>query len=331
MRIEAFSEGKYLDDPDANEDSLVVLPGLGYAVIDGVTDISGRIVEGMRTGRYASRIVQRAVAAIALDDAARAAPPARIVERVTHCLRAVYESLGIVDEVSAHPARRFGATLTLALDLGAVLRFILVGDSGVRLNATETIVDGAGLDRVTAVLRQEAYRLIGELGGDLETQRRVSRCCSYYGVGALHDDMRPVLDVSLQRVLRERCIAQASALFPHAADDDLTYLVDRGISGQTRFQNNTASPFSYSVFDGFEVPMALVRVFDRPRDSVHSMELYTDGYFAPGATPELAAWERAFEEVERVDPEKIGAYPSVKGSSERMRTDDRTLVIVGFD
>ena len=37
MQIEAFSEGKYLDAPEANEDQFLVLPGLGYAVFDGVT------------------------------------------------------------------------------------------------------------------------------------------------------------------------------------------------------------------------------------------------------------------------------------------------------
>ena len=50
MRIEAFSEGKYLDDPDANEDQFLILPGRGYAVIDGVTDISGRVVRGHAHG-----------------------------------------------------------------------------------------------------------------------------------------------------------------------------------------------------------------------------------------------------------------------------------------
>ena len=62
--------------------------------------------------------------------------------------------------------------------------------------------------------------------------------------------------------------------------------------------------------------------------ALRTIELHTDGYFRTGATPDLAAWETAFEEVERLDPEKIGPYASVKGSSERMRTDDRTVVIV---
>jgi hypothetical protein len=42
----------------------------------------------------------------------------------------------------------------------------------------------------------------------------------------------------------------------------------------------------------------------------------------------LSDWEAAFAEVERVDPEKIGRYPSVKGSGVGMNTDDRTVVIV---
>jgi hypothetical protein len=37
MKIEAFSEGKNLDAPEANEDRLLVLPGRGYAVIDAAT------------------------------------------------------------------------------------------------------------------------------------------------------------------------------------------------------------------------------------------------------------------------------------------------------
>lgn len=328
MRIEAFTEGKYIDDPAANEDQLVVLPGRAYAVIDGVTDISGRVVEGMRTGRYASRVVQRAAVEVACDAALAAAPPERIVERISAALFAEYVALGIVDEVRADPPRRFGATLTLALDLRANFRFVLVGDSGLRLNGAETIVDGAGLDRVTAVLRQEAYRLIAERGGDLEMQRRLSRLCSFYGVESLHPDMRPALDATALALLRRRSFDHARRLFPGAPEADVIHLVDRGISGQTRYQNNTSSPFSYSVFDGFPVPMQLVQVLDRPRAAINTIELYTDGYFEPGNAPELTAWEAAFEEVERVDPEKIGAYPSVKGSAPRMRTDDRTLLIV---
>ena len=175
MRLEAFTEGKNLDAPEANEDQFVVLPGCGYAVIDGVTDISGRLVEGMSTGRFASRVVQRAVADIASDPAIASGPLPVLIQRISAAIQAGYVRLGILEEVRDHSQDRFGATLTLALDLGATFRFIFVGDSGLRINGADVVVDGAGLDRVTAVLRQDAFRIIGEAGGGLESKRRISR------------------------------------------------------------------------------------------------------------------------------------------------------------
>jgi hypothetical protein len=328
MRIEAFSEGKNLDAPDANEDAMVVLPGRGYAVIDGVTDITGRIYQGMRTGRLASRFVQRAAADFLSDPAESSCRPERLVERASAALRGAYAQLGILDEVRAFPHLRFGATLTLAADLGANFRFILIGDSGLRLNGAELAVVDTSLDTVTAAMRQEAYRVVAEAGGDLEAQRQVSRVCSFYGTAELHAEMQPWLDSVRLAEIRAASLARCRARFPQAPATDIERLLDRGISGQARYQNNTASPFSYAVVDGFDVPMSLVHVFDRPRDSLSTIELFTDGYFKPAATPSVDSWEASFAEVERLDPEKIDLYPSVKGTSGRTRTDDRTVVIV---
>ena len=327
MRFEAFSEGKDLDHPEANEDQFLFVPGCGFAVIDGVTDISGRVVDGMRTGRLASGIVQRATIGFLCDAGASDARPEALIEHVSAALRACYVRLGIVDEVTAHPARRFGATLTLAIDRGDSFRFILIGDSGLRLNGAETVVIGEGLDHVTATLRQEAFRLVAEAGGDLAAQRAVGRACSFYGASALHADMQPWLDDASLESLHGRSLASCKARFPAAPEADIALLLDRGISGQTQFQNNTLSPFSYAVFDGFDIPMKLVGVIDRPKIALTSIELFSDGYFKSGATPDVAAWEVAFEDVERSDAEKIGPYMSVKGSYGRMRTDDRTIVI----
>ena len=329
MRIEAFSEGKNLDAPEANEDQFVIVPGRGFAVIDGVTDISGRVYDGMRTGRLASGIVQRAAAEF-LADHGGAARLEDLVERVSAALAAAYRRYGIFEEARADPGRRFGATLTIAIDLGASFRFVLIGDSGVRLNGVETIVVNQGLDMVTAMLRQEAYRQVALAGGDIEAQRKVSRAASFHGAAALHPEMQPWIDERRLAELYTGSFERSRRHFPEAPERDIRQLLDLGISGQYRFQNNIISPFSYAVFDGFDIPMSLVRVVDRPRATLRSIELFTDGYFKPGATAELTAWEESFREIERIDPEKIDAYPSVKGSSGRIRTDDRTLVIVRF-
>ena len=328
MRIEAFSEGKYLDDPDANEDQFLILPGRGYAVIDGVTDISGRRFDGARTGRLASRIVQQAAVDFLNDPAAPEGGSALLIERANAALRAAYARYDILDQVAASPADRFGATLTLAADYGDTFRFIVIGDSGLRLNGSEVFIDESGLDLVTATLRQQAYAMVEEAGGDLEARRRTGRACAFHGLDAAHPDMLPWLDDAKRATLHARSLARCRARFPSAPVEDIEWLLAHGISGQTRFQNNVASPFSYATLDGFDIPPPLVRVFDRPRESVRSIELFTDGYFKTAATADVAAWEAAFAEVELRDPEKIDAYPSVKGTVERMRTDDRTVVVV---
>ncbi|MBM3535788.1 MAG: hypothetical protein FJX60_22475 [Alphaproteobacteria bacterium] len=331
MWIEAFSEGKNLDDPEANEDRFLALPGRGFAVIDGVTDRTGHRYDGTLAGRMASRTVQAAVAGFLIDPAERAADPERLVAHVSAAIRAAYRTHGILDIAHKDATRRFGATLALAVEQGAWLRFILVGDSGLRINGDETVINDTGLDLVTSSLRQEAYRVIAAAGGSPEDQAKLGRACAFEGAARLHPDMAPWLDACGLATLRDRCLKLCRARFPEVPEADLRMLIGGGIMrGQTQFQNNTASPLSYAVLDGFEVPMSLVRVIDRPRAEIHSVELFTDGYFAPGATPDVAAWEAAFAEVERVDPGKIDRYPSVKGTIGRLRADDRTVVIVVF-
>lgn len=328
MKIEAFSEGKNLDAPEANEDLFLALPGRGYAVFDGATDITGRDYDGRRGGWLGSRIAMQAVAQFLLDPAERALQPERLIECISIAFRAAYDRYGILDVARGDPARRFGATLTLAADLGETFRFVLIGDSGLRINGTEVSVNDTGLDLVTASLRVEAYRMVEAAGGNAEECARVGRACAFHGTAALHPEMHPWLDDARRLQLHARSLAWCRAHFPAVPEADIRHLVDTGIDGQARFANNTSSPLCYAVLDGFAIPQPLVTVFDRPRATIRSIELYTDGYFKPGATPTVADWEAAFAEVENVDPEKVGRYPSVKGSSARMRTDDRTVVIV---
>ena len=328
MKIEAFSEGKNLDAPEANEDQFLVLPGRGYAVIDGCTDVTGQLYDGVRAGWLASRIVLHALAKFLVDPAERELRPERLIDQLSAAIRTSYARHGILEIARVDPTRRFGATLTLAADLGETFRFVLVGDSGLRIDGREVFVNDTGLDLVTASLRVEAYRLVGEAGGGADDRARVGRICAFEGATYLHPEMQPWLDQAKLGLLYERSLAGCRARFPRVPEADVRSLLDTGVSGQTRFQNNTASPLSYAGLDGFEIPLPLVRVIDRPRATIRSIELYTDGYFKPGAAPALDDWEAAFAEVERVDPEKIGRYPSVKGSSARMNTDDRTVVIV---
>lgn len=331
MRIEAFSEGKDLDVPEANEDQLLILPGRGYAVIDGVTDRTGHRYDGMLAGRVASRTVQAAVAALLLDPPPMETLAPVLVERVSAAIRAAYEHYGVLDIARADRTRRFGATLSLAVDYRDRFRFVLVGDSGLRLDGSEIVVSDTGLDSVNASLRQEAYRIVAAAGGSPTDQARVGRACAFEGAAELAPAMRPWLDTAGLAALRQRCLEQAVQRLPHVPQVDLEALLDGGIlRGQPLFHNTTRGPLAYAVLDGFDIPKGLVQVVDRDKAGLASMELFSDGYFAPGAEPSVAAWEAAFAEVERLDPLKIDRWPSVKGTLGRIRADDRTVVVVGL-
>ncbi|MGH1479184.1 MAG: protein phosphatase 2C domain-containing protein [Geminicoccales bacterium] len=329
MRIEAFTEARTPDEPAANEDQLLILPGRGYAVIDGVTDRTGHRYDGLSAGRVASGTVQHATAAFLLDPAENALDPARLIEQVERAIREAYQRHDILDVATREPARRFGATLALAAEGDGFWRFVLIGDSGVRLNGRELWVNDTGLDRVTASLRQEAYRRVERAGGTPGDQARVGRASAFHGAARVHPDMQPWLDEAALLELRAECLAACRSLFPKVPASDIERLLDGGIlAGQGAFQNNTDSPLSYAVLDGFETPMALVRVIDRERSAISSIELFTDGYFEIAETPSIAAWEASFREVERCDPDKIDRYPSVKGSAAGRYADDRTVIVI---
>ncbi|HEX5077589.1 MAG TPA: protein phosphatase 2C domain-containing protein [Geminicoccaceae bacterium] len=329
MRIEAFTEAKTPADAAGNEDQLLVLPGRGYAVIDGVTDRTGHRYDGLLAGRLASRAVQRASATFLLGADEAEVDPARLVAHASAAIREDYRRHGILAIARDEPARRFGATLALAAERDGAWRFILVGDSGLRLNGTELWRNENELDQITASLRQEAYRLVAAAGGGPDDRARIGRVCAFHGAGQVHPEMRPWLDDAGLALLRARCLEACRARFPGVPLNDIERLLDGGVmTGQGQFQNNTRSPLSYAVLDGFDVPMDLVRVIDRDVAAVDTIELFTDGYFELADAPAVDAWEASFREVERIDPEKIDRYPCVKGSIPGRYADDRTVIVV---
>ena len=78
------------------------------------------------------------------------------------------------------------------------------------------------------------------------------------------------------------------------------------------------------------MPPALVHHEIVPRAGLGCIELYSDGYFRPGDGFGIEAWERAFREVERDDPHKLGPHASVKGTLGPVKADDRTYLGVSW-
>ena len=331
MRIEAFSEARRPRCPERNEDAFVVIPGRAYAVIDGATDRSGRrYAEGATSGQLAARAVAAVIHALFGASSAPRFDPAAVVEAATEAIAMEYRRLGMLALAAQDRNSRFNATLALAVPQDGTLHLLLVGDSGIRVNRTALYRESKLLDAITASLRVAAYRHLAARGVaqpeiDALAARvtfRGTRHCAREVGAALCDEDLAAIEASV--------LADHLAAHPPVPPDMLRALVQGGIlSGQAPHQNDAASALGYSCLDGFAVPAVLTRSVDLPMDDIRDIELFTDGYFAPGDTVGLASWEAMFAQVEREDPHKIGRFPSVKGSgADGTWSDDRTYLHV---
>ncbi|WP_454656355.1 hypothetical protein [Bosea beijingensis] len=335
MQIECFSLGKRFATPEENEDSVVILPGRGYAVIDGVTDRSGRRFGAMRAGRFASVLVATELTRFLLDEdlSVRGGPDRirRLVQALGDALRGGYAAHGLLDKASADPAVRIGCTLALGYHDGPVLQLVSIGDSGIRLSgkALGTIrhVEEKPLDRVTALIRRECWAHLGRMRADPLPQRSISDDAVWNGL------REPPAGLSAEAcaTIRAHVLRLCDEEMPTIARAEIERIVDSGISGQRVFSNHPTSDLGYGVLDGFAIAERHVFTADYPATEVARLELFSDGYFAEPDAFGVAAWEASFAEVERIDPDKIGPYASVKGSGADGWTDDRTYLGIAFD
>ena len=325
MLIEAFSAARDPADDTTNEDMLVVLPGRAYAVIDGVTDRAGLRYEGLLSGRYAARLVARELER-GFDEAMLRAP-VQAVGRLTAAMARVYVAKGNVDAARLDWSQRIASTLALATTDETTVRIVLVGDSGVRLNGGEVIRADKDLDRITALLRVHSWHLAAARTQDPVERERAARAVALYGTeqdaAVLPAPLTPADLVGVHAA----ALADCARAMPGLPADVVNAVLARGIvGGQGEHENNPDSPLGYSCLDGFPVPPKLIRVLERPRAEIATIELFSDGYFEPGRGFGVAAWEAAFREVERTDAEKVRTYPNAKGSTPQAFADDRSYL-----
>ncbi|MFO0294109.1 MAG: hypothetical protein ACK51F_12305 [Rhodospirillales bacterium] len=327
MRIEAFSEGKDPERPEANEDRFVVLPGRAYAVIDGVSDRLGTRYDGMLAGQYGAVLVQRRLQA---ELAGAADPPVdarALIGILTDAIAAAYARHGTLEAARDDANRRFSATLALAIERPDAVEILLIGDSGVRLGGTRDIRLDKDLDRVTATTRRVAWHEIAQRTDDPARREALSRRVAWAGTAQDPAALQGLLGAEDLAAIERRAIADAACAMPHLPRAAIAALVRGGIvDAQGPHQNDGASPLGYSCLDGFPVPIALVHHEIVPRAGLDCVELYTDGYFRPGEGFGIEAWESAFARAEREDPHKLGPDASVKGTLGAIKADDRTYL-----
>jgi hypothetical protein len=331
-QLEAFSLGKKFSAPEANEDSLVIMPNLGYAVIDGVTDRNGMRYGNMLSGQFASRAVKAAIEGYLLAQGDPDRPELQFaggqqfVEYLSAAIRAGYVANNALDAVTADWKLRGGCTVMAALVVADRLEIVAVGDSGLRINGTDVLQVLKPLDDVTAIMRRETWRYFEALGRDTETCDRLAGSITWQGTRHQPEDAETA-DAAVLAELESRSLAACQAHLPDVSIAEIEALIHGGIChAQGDFQNVTERELGYGGLDGFAVPPRFVETRSYALADVETIELFSDGYFKLGEGFGVAAWEQAFRDVENEDLHKIGRYMSTKGTTSAALTDDRSYL-----
>jgi hypothetical protein len=283
-QLEAYSLGKKLGAPEANEDSLVIMPNLGYAVIDGVTDRNGTRYGGMLSGQFASRTVKRAIEKFLLAQGDASQPELQFaggqhfVDYLGAAIFDGYVANDAVEAVTNDWKQRGGCTVMAAIIVGDRLEVVAVGDSGLRINGSDVLQVLKPLDDVTAIMRRETWQYFLALGRDIETCDRLAASITWQGTR--HQPVGvETADPAILAELEARSLKACRAHLPDVPISEIEALVHGGICyAQGDFQNVTEPVLGYGGLDGFAVPGRYVETRSYSLADVETIELFSDGY-----------------------------------------------------
>ena len=322
MLIESSSIPKYRDLSLPGDDILAVLPGRLYAVFDGATDARGLQVQGVSSGRFAASQAALAMMTHAVGPGRAARSPD---EWLVSMNRAIAQGLQGANAASV----RVGTTAAVVEDAGGdSLRFLIVGDSGIRINGDELIWLHKDVDLIYSAVRVAVFHFLqarGVQGDALEQRMRelVSLGLDLAGTGAL-----TTADVAaIIRAARRNCEGRLQADARACLDDLMRVGIARGQSG---YANLAGHSLGYAVLNGGITRGPELVSFSRLKSSVRSIELFTDGYMSVPKGSRVSDWEVEFLRGEAEDFTKTAAYACTKGSSSTQFSDDRTVLTVYF-
>ena len=314
MRIELLNQSKYRHGSRPGDDVPLVVPGVVFGVFDGATDALGTEIDGVSAGRLAALTVAGELAALAAAPEARLWPGHEIVARLSAALRRRTEPLGLAIPPST--------TVAAVLDCGRAWRFLVLGDTGIRINGKEVLRHQKIIDEVSTEARVRIFRTLRAASASGDETERAARRAIMLG-----------LDTALaERVLSDdfvtRLIDDVAAVTGLATEKPLVESFLRGgIQTQFRF-GNASGPLAFDTMNGTDVPLGQFIDETRPKSTVESLEIFTDGYPALPHEVSPDAWEEAFARAEEVDYHKTGPYRAVKGSTESEFFDDRTVLVL---
>ena len=321
-RIDCLSVPKSRDLKDPGDDVVSVLPDKFYGVFDGATDTTGTFRGPCSPGRFAATSAAQAMLRQVLQPQGPVTEPQVWLADMNAAIRDGLHNLGV-------PQARVSTTAAMAIPIGSDMHFLMVGDSGLRINGRDITHMTKDVDRLFTQVRLETRQVLRAQGLQGDTLESATRELVFKGLDPSRQ--ATVLPSKVLEILAQVSAACQGKLMPDAMDC-LPDMVSRGISGgQYQFANQSGHSLAYASVDGSQTRGKDLRYFSRPMADVKSIELFTDGYMScPQSGVSVMDWEANFAQDEAQDPEKIGRYAGVKGSTEAYFSDDRTVLSLSF-
>lgn len=185
MRLTACSVPKFKDHAGEGDDVLLVVPQRLYAVFDGATDAFGTPVGGSTPGRFAA---SRAAQAAARSVLASEAPPGSLEGWAQALVEAMNAAIASGLAAAGAAGVQASSTVALAADCGDHWRFLIVGDSGIRVNGSVLHRHTKDVDLLYTAGRGAVFRRLRSLGLDGDALEAAARRLVFRGLrhGAEH-------------------------------------------------------------------------------------------------------------------------------------------------
>lgn len=146
----------------------------------------------------------------------------------------------------------------------------------------------------------------------------------------VHEDRILTEDIMIGK--RVAAMKHAKSQNPDISEEELRRVgraaIEEDLQTQVRkYFNNPDDPLGLGIIDGDDVPEKFIKTYEFNVADVHTLEIFSDGYYVLPEAVEIESWEKAFLSAEREDPLRWEKYPAVKASTPDQYSDDRTILI----
>jgi hypothetical protein len=250
---------------------------------------------------------------MSLDGTLEKLPAPELFQNISDILKKEAERIN-----ASHPP---STTLAIVADNGDSFRLLLAGDSGVRINGTRLLQHAKLIDKVSTSARILVFKQLFAVLKDGDAAETRTRATIFSG-------LRSAIENGIMTAREAEGVVIAAAGMSGLENDieAVEEFLMGGIRVQPQFANRQGHVLGYASVNGGKVIEEGTVDLRIAKDTLVSLEIFSDGYLSLPVGTDIADWEAEFARVEAADFHKLNDYPSVKGSTTTEFSDDRTVV-----